>query len=767
MSKIRILYLSNHITLSKFEIPMLQKMGYEVYMPKKPPFDISCRVDWALDKTLSIPQRDLDILNKTDFYLEPITKCQVDIINQYFAIAFPVPIIQSMKNIFNHFQGVICLRSFGTDCTYTEYLTMGLGTASWGQIKQLGTRFWFGAGYESIIESEGDFLKDKSLFMPLGFPDAAVNDRWVGGGKKILFPCPKINTLPYFKNMYNNFKRDFKGIPYAISGVQPVPVKEDPNVLGFLSNDQYVKMFTTASCMFYYSKLKTHVHYTPFEAVCWGLPLLYLKDGLIDTIGGQDLPGRCKNINEVRRKAIRLIKGDKRLAQKLRESQRVLLDVFTEEYCEKHWKKAMKILESHIPKNTHEPLNVCGHREKRICVVLPISHTDRVLYSTINLIKALVLGARECKDSVKFVFAYEKMDNTITDKYLNQLKTWDVLVRTFEWEMLNHSQFNTFIAIHGILVNSTSIDRQFVPNDGNSYFRDCDFLIFAHGNVPNPAFIPIPYAVMIHHYTQRIIPQMYSLEADNAFLNFCHGSTFTLTTAPVKEHAVQYGLLPKERVHEIPVLVDKVSISSHVSSKTAKNQKYFVWKITGNINEKHKMVLKALHNYYLRGGKLQCHIIGENVNPLHKTYKGTLDEYQLAIRHLLQSKSELKKNIAVLGYVQDQEYVNLIQNAAFILFPCYTDADYYTCFDAAYLSVPTLSSYHLGMKYLDQYFNLGINFFNSSDEDAFVKILLEAENNLEILKDSLPARDALENLTVSSSNVYLKLYSLIKFNISF
>ena len=87
--KIRILYLINHVTLSKFEIPMLLDMGYEVYMPKIPPFDISVRVDMELDKVLTVPMEEVSILNDTNFYDEPLNETCINIINcSYFFTVF-------------------------------------------------------------------------------------------------------------------------------------------------------------------------------------------------------------------------------------------------------------------------------------------------------------------------------------------------------------------------------------------------------------------------------------------------------------------------------------------------------------------------------------------------------------------------------------------------------------------------------------------------------------------------------------------------------
>ena len=144
MIKNRILYLTNHVTLSKFEIPMLQRMGYEVYMPKKPAFDISCRVDWELDDTLTIPKEDIDILNTVDFWYTPISSQISDIINKYFDIALVAFSPVMISSMIKRFKGAIVYRAYGTNYSYTRIFQDTFGDVVFTQIERLGNRFWFG-----------------------------------------------------------------------------------------------------------------------------------------------------------------------------------------------------------------------------------------------------------------------------------------------------------------------------------------------------------------------------------------------------------------------------------------------------------------------------------------------------------------------------------------------------------------------------------------------------------------------------------------------
>ena len=88
MDKKRILWLFNHTSLRKFELPLLIEMGYEVYCPKKFGFaygDRSASVSYEYDESLSIPKDILDKLNEVDFY-KKIDAEVVEILNKYFDI---------------------------------------------------------------------------------------------------------------------------------------------------------------------------------------------------------------------------------------------------------------------------------------------------------------------------------------------------------------------------------------------------------------------------------------------------------------------------------------------------------------------------------------------------------------------------------------------------------------------------------------------------------------------------------------------------------
>ena len=207
MEKKRALWLMNHRTLRAFEVPMLIDMGYEVYCPKMFPYDegnMSASVDYQYDETLTIPAEVLNELNKVDFYKE--VPCHIlDLMNKYFDIALFGFFPEQLKMLVEGFKGILVMQPFGlsNDMTYTAVIEQTLGISFIEKMQNLGERFFFGQSYENIAEIECRFFQTRSMYLPLGLKDAYVNDNWVGGDNRILFVCPRINTSPYFNNIYS------------------------------------------------------------------------------------------------------------------------------------------------------------------------------------------------------------------------------------------------------------------------------------------------------------------------------------------------------------------------------------------------------------------------------------------------------------------------------------------------------------------------------------------------------------------------------------
>src|SRR5690242_12203329 len=85
----RLIWVVNHKTLLAAEVPILQSLGYSVFIPKIVPNDVAHRsaaVEYNHDAGLQIPESALEILNLHRFYESEWSSTLTLILNRYFDI---------------------------------------------------------------------------------------------------------------------------------------------------------------------------------------------------------------------------------------------------------------------------------------------------------------------------------------------------------------------------------------------------------------------------------------------------------------------------------------------------------------------------------------------------------------------------------------------------------------------------------------------------------------------------------------------------------
>ncbi|MBO0259544.1 hypothetical protein J0S26_18780, partial [Escherichia coli] len=126
--KKRVMWLLNHTSARKFEIPMLKACGVdEIFLPKSFPADPTFRsasIDWSEDENLTIPKEDLDILNACDWYTGATPEAW-KIANKWFDKVFFIAYHpQLIINITKYYQGIAIYRVYGlsSDINYGKLL---------------------------------------------------------------------------------------------------------------------------------------------------------------------------------------------------------------------------------------------------------------------------------------------------------------------------------------------------------------------------------------------------------------------------------------------------------------------------------------------------------------------------------------------------------------------------------------------------------------------------------------------------------------------
>ena len=578
MSK-RILWIFNHTTLRKWEVPLLIEMGYEVFCPKQYGVDfgdLSTSTTTEFDYTLTIPSEVLEFLNGIDFYKELDIET-IDYINQYFHMVFCIVGREPLRSLLIGYKnGPIIVQCFGMMGSFSFANRMGevYGHEMLSLIERVGSRFWFGAGYGNIPEIEPDCIRRRSIFMPVSFP-FSEREKWVGGDNRILFVAPKIRTSVYYQEIYEKFNEELGDIPHVIGGAQLIPVTTDNSVAGFLSYNEYIYNMTHLSAMFYHSQEPRHIHYHPLEAIQRGMPLVFMAGGMLDDLGGIGLPGRCKNYKEARIKLKRLSNGDKFFARQLIKSQGVLLTKVSNDYCKNYWKKALSTIEKET--------NLRSNIKKKLAIVLPYVQDWILIGYVRGLVASIISTIKRNSLPIELVFAYSEQyhdfDDNICDISISK-RPFREVERDKQWikDVFEISGFEPK------LMPLYKEEKVIELCDGMQDFGDCDYVIIANDIVKkNPIFLKTPHAILVHSFIDRYFDISESDESVSKTVNICSADKVIVYNESVYEDVCQLGV-GKEKIIKISGEYNNLRLKKK-SSRTDKSVSIIIQGIKGCVKK--------------------------------------------------------------------------------------------------------------------------------------------------------------------------------------
>ena len=490
----RVLWLINHSTLREFEVPLLTELGFEVFCPKRFPRNAdnrSASISYEFDSTLTIAPDELETLNQFDFYNSRFTPEIRRIINSRFGTAIVAYMFPMLDNVCSHFRGRILLRAFGvTHPTYTYY-SFAKEVAAAGferRMARVSERFWFAQAYPNLKSIEPRFIQERSVDLPLGLPDRLVKDRdtWRGGSHKILFICPEIRTYDENRDTYKKFKKYFGTMPHAICGAQSKAVTDDPSVLGKVDADAYARLFRECNVMFYHSELPRHLHYHPLEAVCFGMPLVYMQKGMLGQLVPHKLPGACDTFEEAVSKVKRLIDGrDESFAREVRHAQQEIYHLFTREYGLERWREgfAQQVVASPV-----------RPRETSIRVaVLVLDDSQRSLKNATDAANQIVAAAEAAAESVECRVGFLAGS---PPESVQALYSTSHSVSAFDWVTMpaDNVRFVQRLAGNGAAVDFPAYQS---PSDQISDFMECDCWLLVGDYAATPVAPIKPFCVLL------------------------------------------------------------------------------------------------------------------------------------------------------------------------------------------------------------------------------------------------------------------------------
>jgi glycosyltransferase involved in cell wall biosynthesis len=723
---LRAMWLLNHTTAREFEVPMLKRVGIqEIFLPKKVPLDPTFRsasVDWSEDEGLTIPKEDLAVLNAADWYEEADPDAW-RIANRHFQLIFFILVnAHFLRSVMRNFNGAKIWRTYGLSdppLSYARLLSMfGWRKGSTWSAHSAGS-LWFGQAYDHLADVEPRWLAERAVYLPAGLQDTDIRDDWTGSDRRIFFVCPDLGFNTYYQDVYRDFKQTFAGLPYVVAGAQPLRVQDD-HVLGYVSGEQHRRNMRSFAVMYYHSSERYHVHYHPFEAVRAGMPLVFIGGGLLDRLGGLELPGRCKTPEEARSKINRLLAGDKRLIGQIRQSQAVLLDSLKSERCEPSWRAGIELI---LNRTAKERQIVLTNRKKRIAVILPVAYRGGSLRGAKLLAHAVAIGSQQFGSPVDVVFGHLEDPASYPDREFADLPA-DIERRPFRWRILSEGEARRACAYAGTEGPLTSMTYA-VPDDGINQFCDCDLWIFVSDRLNHPVLPIRPFLLMVYDYLQRYVPVM-DAETNRKVIDQAHAAEAVLvTTEFTANDARQFAGLPVGKVKKVPLLVPAFGSTSLSSREELARSKYFIWTTNLAPHKNHENAFNALRLYYEEyDGQFECHVTGVDTDKLFKRDRSHLK----TAREIYRTSEAVKANLKIEGDLPDPVYRRKLSQAAFLWHPALIDNGTFSVVEAASFGVPALSSHYPAMKEIETLFELGLTWSDPTDPADMARKLKQMEN---------------------------------------
>ena len=745
---VRVMWLLNHTTARRFEIPMLKRLGIsEIFLPKRYPNDPGFRtasVDYSEDANLTIPSADLEILNAADWYDDP-GPIAMAAANRHFDVAFFI--MQSagiLKALSRGFDGAVIWRAYGLDATMSyakalDYFSEGRGQSF---IRALGSRFWFGQAYANLEKLEPALLSSRSVLLPAGLADSAIQDEWSGSKRAILFVCPDIEINPYYRSVYETFSRDFSDLPYLVAGAQPIAMR-DPRILGFLPTAEHRRNMREMRVMYYHSTEPNHVHYHPFEAVQAGMPLIFMAGGILDRIGGETLPGRCQSVAEAKQKITRILNDDQKLIRQIRKTQVKLLEPLSVKSCEPAWRTGMaRILESH-DRNKRSPARASKARKPhRIAVLLPELYKGGSLLAAKLLAEAIEMGSRQCGETAEVVFGHIDAPNVYAEEDFSDLPA-EIARRPHSWITMTQQEAARALALAGLTAQATSV-AYICPNDGIQQFLDCDLWVLVSDRLSYPLLPVRPYVMIVHDYLQRyenVVPHDINITITAAARR---AMRVLVTTEFTRQDAIQFAGVATEKVIRVPMLAPR-PYDLQTTKKRASSQRYFHWVSNLGLHKNHENAFKALVHYYqVLDGKLECRVTGVNTDKMLESDA----EHLQSVKSIFAKHPFLKKMVKFLGELPYPDYRRQLSEAAFVWNPTRIDNGTFSVIEAAQHEVPTLSSDYPAIREVAAQFGIAIEWMSAYEPIQMATQIKKMEQDTADIRKKQAASEKLAKNTI-------------------
>ncbi|MNO34808.1 hypothetical protein D3C76_248520 [compost metagenome] len=746
MREKRILWLLNHDTLSKFELPLIRDLGFEIFTPKitvKEILQASGSITFDYDYTLTIPEDDLKLLNQYDFTSVYDMPLQIkNLVNKYFAtaITYTDTSFSILTKLLHNFEGNILFRAFGVGPSrfnsYSELIDHYFSSSDKFKLQQVSDRFWFSQCYPNLAEIEEDIYRDKAVYMPLGLPldFYEIEDQWSGDMDKLLFFCTRIKYVAESEQVYNQFKSDFKGFDYVIAGNQPVPV-DDERVTGFLERNELNDLYKKCKVMYYHSTNPRHLHYHPLEAMIAGMPVIYMDGSLLSILGGERQSGCCKDIKEARNKVQRIIEGDSELINNIICDQKEILTKFSYEFNRRTWENNfLPIVQNENSIRVETPKNVAvflADQEERC-------HID----DYIELIQMLYQGAKSAHVQNKLMLNVYKDHFDLQDD-LAVLTEAGVAVREYAMKTLTAKE--TLDSLSLMFKNKPSwLTNYMLPVDYARNNVDADIWLFLDNQMEAPIAPIKPYGIFIENIGDRYYETLSATRISNI-----KNASFILTfSQEVRKDIEKHLGIKKEKIYLIPFTYSQINLSREVNYKGD----FVLLELDLKKPSLITKFINDIYDYYRIVGKsTQIKIYFNNYLKEHNGH--IIDD----LTKFIQSSEILKNNVFLYVDLDRNSYDALYAYAKKVIIPQNTENIFFKMAKATLFAKPIVLGDFYFYKEIEKMLDNPIIRYNNFQLNKNVLIeTIENEIEIEGLVKVIEGKEMLDNIE-EVANVWRKL----------
>lgn len=366
----------------------------------------------------------------------------------------------------------------------------------------------------------------------------------------------------------------------------------------------------------------------------------------------------------------------------------------------------------------------------KIALILPVEYTGDTLEASLELCNSLTEASQYIDSTINFVYCHREHPNYKNINFQSILpKKTDV--RSINWDIFSKNQCQNILINCGITDVTLTYDEYCLPNDGINYLLDCKIWFVISDRIPTHILPIRPVFHLIFDYIQRNVSFL-DERTEDFFINVAHAAKrIFCTTNYVHKQLLNYVLIDAKKIKKIPPIIPFLKWEYTENNLVKSCPMYFLW-VTNTAKHKNNLkVLEELNEYYsLYNGTLDCFITGINLNFLRKLLKNF-------------DNKTLHNKLHIKGYVQRNEYVNLVKNAKFLLVSQNHDNGSYSPIEAAQIGTPSLCQDYPPMREYEQLFSLDLEFFNIEESKNLASKLKKMEILYEKKKEKINQKDSL------------------------